>query len=95
MSSLLFRIVDAEVINHQGGRVDILISFGPVRCNVDCRIEEDAGTLRLVEELLRGGRTEIRPQVVCVLQPELVDRGVAAHASSGSPHSTGSAAWRP
>jgi hypothetical protein len=30
-----------------------------------------------------------------VLQPELVDRGVAAHASSGSPRSTGSAAWRP
>ncbi|WP_433281828.1 hypothetical protein [Micromonospora sp. CA-244673] len=38
--SSLFRIIDAEVIEHAGGRVDIRASFGPVRFNVECKIEE-------------------------------------------------------
>jgi hypothetical protein len=38
--SAFFRVVDAEVINYAGGRVDILVSFGPVRFNVECKIEE-------------------------------------------------------
>ncbi|GIH99171.1 hypothetical protein [Planobispora takensis] len=39
--SALFQVVDAEVINHAGGRVDVLVSFGPVRFNVECKIEEE------------------------------------------------------
>jgi len=38
--SSLFRIIDAEVIEHAGGRVDIRASFGPVKFNVECKIEE-------------------------------------------------------
>ncbi|WP_203719475.1 hypothetical protein, partial [Asanoa siamensis] len=38
--SSLFRVIDAEVIEQAGGRVDIRASFGPVKFNVECKIEE-------------------------------------------------------
>lgn len=39
--SALFGIVQSEVIDKGGGRVDILVSFGAVQFNVECKIEED------------------------------------------------------
>lgn len=39
--SALFGIVASEVIDKAGGRTDILVSFGAVQFNVECKIEED------------------------------------------------------
>ncbi|MFI9588516.1 hypothetical protein ACIHCQ_43640 [Streptomyces sp. NPDC052236] len=39
--SALFRVVNSEVIDRGGGRVDILVSFGTVQFNVECKIEEE------------------------------------------------------
>ncbi|MBZ6211579.1 hypothetical protein KVH31_34355 [Streptomyces olivaceus] len=39
--SALFNIVSAEVIDKGGGRADIIVSFGSVQFNVECKIEED------------------------------------------------------
>ncbi|WP_156366077.1 hypothetical protein [Nocardiopsis sp. NRRL B-16309] len=39
--SALFGVVNSEVIDKAGGRVDILASFGAVQFNVECKIEED------------------------------------------------------
>ncbi|MDX2762589.1 hypothetical protein [Streptomyces europaeiscabiei] len=39
--SALFGIVNAEVIDKGGGRADIVVSFGAVQFNVECKIEED------------------------------------------------------
>ncbi|MFG3391623.1 hypothetical protein EF914_38090 [Streptomyces sp. WAC05458] len=39
--SALFSVVNSEVIDKAGGRTDILISFGAVQFNVECKIEED------------------------------------------------------
>lgn len=38
--SALFGIVNSEVIDKAGGRTDILVSFGAVQFNVECKIEE-------------------------------------------------------
>jgi hypothetical protein len=38
--SALFGIVASEVIDKAGGRTDILVSFGAVQFNVECKIEE-------------------------------------------------------
>ncbi|MFF6888864.1 hypothetical protein ACFY9F_37515 [Streptomyces sp. NPDC012421] len=38
--SALFGIVSSEVIDKAGGRTDILVSFGAVQFNVECKIEE-------------------------------------------------------
>ncbi|MFG3085592.1 hypothetical protein [Streptomyces parvulus] len=39
--SALFGVVNSEVIDKAGGRTDILVSFGAVQFNVECKIEED------------------------------------------------------
>ncbi|WP_327749705.1 hypothetical protein [Streptomyces europaeiscabiei] len=39
--SSLFGVVTSEVIDKAGGRTDILVSFGAVHFNVECKIEED------------------------------------------------------
>ncbi|MGW1761943.1 hypothetical protein [Streptomyces mirabilis] len=39
--SALFSVVNSEVIDKAGGRTDILVSFGAVQFNVECKIEED------------------------------------------------------
>ncbi|MEV6319145.1 hypothetical protein [Streptomyces sp. NPDC051776] len=39
--SALFSVINSEVIDKAGGRTDILISFGAVQFNVECKIEED------------------------------------------------------
>ncbi|MCC9707392.1 hypothetical protein E4N62_20165 [Streptomyces sp. MNU76] len=39
--SALFGVINSEVIDKAGGRTDILVSFGAVQFNVECKIEED------------------------------------------------------
>ncbi|MCQ8836437.1 hypothetical protein [Streptomyces malaysiensis] len=39
--SALFSVVNSEAIDKAGGRTDILVSFGAVQFNVECKIEED------------------------------------------------------
>ncbi|EHY91098.1 hypothetical protein [Saccharomonospora azurea] len=39
--SALFGVVHSEVIDKGGGRADILVSFGAVQFNVECKIEEE------------------------------------------------------
>lgn len=39
--SALFGVINSEVIDRAGGRTDILVSFGAVHFNVECKIEED------------------------------------------------------
>ncbi|MET7636859.1 hypothetical protein [Streptomyces sp. NPDC005078] len=39
--SALFGVINSEVIDSAGGRTDILVSFGSVHFNVECKIEEN------------------------------------------------------
>ncbi|MBM9506783.1 hypothetical protein [Actinacidiphila acididurans] len=39
--SALFGVINSEVIDRAGGRTDVLVSFGAVHFNVECKIEED------------------------------------------------------
>ncbi|MFE4775993.1 hypothetical protein [Streptomyces sp. NPDC056713] len=39
--SALFGVINSEAIDKAGGRTDILVSFGAVQFNVECKIEED------------------------------------------------------
>jgi len=39
--SALFHVTKSEVIDKAGGRADILVSFGAVQFNVECKIEEN------------------------------------------------------
>lgn len=47
--SALFGIINSEVTDKAGGRTDILVSFGAVQFNVECKTEDDASETGLRE----------------------------------------------
>ncbi|MET3986252.1 hypothetical protein [Streptomyces sp. PvR034] len=69
--SALFRVVNSEVIDRGGGRVDILVSFGTVQFNVECKIEEDdareAGLRRYVAQAAEYQNTNVSFAILLVL----------------------------